>query len=150
MNGACMGYRTVLMHSMLTFTMHLGCYRCCERHYTKEYKKKQIPLPAPLPAINVEALLTDQVENLKLEQIRGTHPGILDLLGDLGSPLYGEPLSMTEHFDDMIVGACHLRDLPRRGHCKDPETMAWVYEDEARQCARRFLAVWTWGYWMGT
>ena len=67
----------------------------------------------PLPAINIEVLLTDQEENLKLEQIGGTHPGILDLLGDPGSPLYGEPLSMREHFNVMIVGAHHLRELPK-------------------------------------
>ena len=67
----------------------------------------------PLPVIDIEVLLTDQEENLKLEQIRGTCPGILDLLGDLGSPLYGQPLSMTEHFDAMIVDTHHLRDLPK-------------------------------------
>ena len=27
MNGACVGHRTVLMHSMLRFAMHFGCYR---------------------------------------------------------------------------------------------------------------------------
>ena len=63
--------------------------------------------------IDVEVLLMDQEENLKLEQIKSTHPGILDLLGDPGSPLYGEPLSMREHFNVMIVGADHLRDLPK-------------------------------------
>ena len=39
------------------------------------------------PAINIDALLTDEEENLKLEQISTTHPGILDLLGDPGNPL---------------------------------------------------------------
>ena len=28
MNGECVGHRTVLMHSMLTFALHLGWYRC--------------------------------------------------------------------------------------------------------------------------
>ena len=39
----------------------------------------------PMPAIDVEALLKDEDKNLKLEQIRVTHPGILDLLGNLGN-----------------------------------------------------------------
>ena len=98
-----MGHHTILMCSMLTFTMHLGHYRCCEKHHIKEYKRKQIPLSTPLPAIDVEVLQTDPEENLKLEQIRGTHPGIMDLLGDLGNSLYAEPLSMTEYFDTMNV-----------------------------------------------
>ena len=65
----------------------------------------------PLPAINIEALLMDKEENLRLEQIKGTHPGIMDLLGDLGSPLYAKPLSMMEFFDGMIVRVCHVGDL---------------------------------------
>ena len=93
----------------------------------------------PLPAINVRALLTDKEENLKLEQIRGTHPGILDLLGDLGSPLYAKPLSMTKHFDAMIVGACHLGDLPKHGCCRDSEVTAHVYEEEVRQACQKIL-----------
>ena len=127
-----MGHCAILMHSMLSFTMHLGHYRCHEKHYIKEYKRKGIPLLTPLPAIDVVALLMDSEENLMLEQIRGTHPGILDLLGDPGNPLYAEPLSMTEHFDTMIVGARHLGDLPKHGHCKDMQITAWVYKDDSR------------------
>ena len=139
MNRACVGHCTILMHSMLTFAMHLGHYRCHERHYIKEYKRKKIPLSIPMPAIDVEALLTDKEENFKLEQIRGTHPGLLDLLGDPESPLYAESLSMMEHFDAMIVSACHLGDLPKQGHCKDMEMTARVYEDEARQVCQKIL-----------
>ena len=139
MNGACVGHRTILMHSMLTFTMHLGHYRCCKRYYTKENKKKQIPLSMPMPVIDVEVLLTDQEENLKLKQIRGTHPGILDLLGNPGSPLYAEPLSMMEHFDAMVVGTCHLGDLPKQRCCKDMEMTTWVYEEEAWQVCQKIL-----------
>ena len=113
MNGACMGHCTILMCSMLTFAMHLRHYWCHECHFIKEYKRKKIPPLMPMPAIDVKALLTDKEENLKLEQIRGTHPAILDFPGDPRSPLYGEPLSMTEHFDAMIVGTHHLRDLPK-------------------------------------
>ena len=137
MNGACMGHQAVLMHSMLTFAMHLGQYWHREHHFVKEYKRKGIPLSMPLLAIDITALLTDKEENLKLEQIRGTHPGILDLLGDPGSPLYAKPLSMTKHFDAMIVVTCHLGELAKHGHCKDPEATAWVYEEEVRQACQK-------------
>ena len=30
LNGACVGHCVVLMHSMLRFAMHFGCYRCQE------------------------------------------------------------------------------------------------------------------------
>ena len=139
MNGACMGHRTILMHSMLMFAMHLGWYQHRERHFIKEYKRKKIPPSTPMPAIDIEALLTDKEKNLKLEQIRGTHPGILDLLGDRGSPLYAEPRSMTEHFNAMIICACHLGDLPKRGCCKDSEMTTHVYEDEVRHVCQKIL-----------
>ena len=58
----------------------------------------------PSPAINIDTLLTNKEENLKLEQISATHPGILDLLGDPGNPLYAEPHSMAKHFDAMMLG----------------------------------------------
>ena len=112
MNGACMGHRAVLMHSMLRFAMHFGCYRCREQHFAKECRKKGIPPTTPPPAIDIKALLTDEEENLKLEQINATHLGILDLLGDLGNPLYAEPHSMAEHFDAMMIGTCSVGELP--------------------------------------
>ena len=139
MNGACVGHCTVLMHSLLTFAMHLGQYQHRKRHFIKEYKRKKIPPLTPMLAIDVAGLLTDKEGNLKLKQIRGTHPGILDLLGNPGSPLYAEPLSMTEHFNTMIVGTCHLGDLPQCGHCKDSDMTACVYEDEVRQVCQKIL-----------
>ena len=133
MNGACVGHCTVLMCSMLMFTMHLWWYQCRERHFVKEYKRKGIRPSMPLPPIDITALLTDREENLKLEQIQGTHPGVLDLLGDLGSPLYAEPLSMTKHYNAMIVGTHYLGKLPKHGHWKDPEVIACMYEEETRK-----------------
>ena len=65
-----------------------------------------------LPAIDLAALLTDDKENLKLEQINITHVGILDLLGDPGNPLYAEPHSMAEYFKAMMVGARSIGELP--------------------------------------
>ena len=35
MNEACMGHRAVLMHSMLSFALHLGWYRWWEKHFTR-------------------------------------------------------------------------------------------------------------------
>ena len=141
MNGACMGHHTILMCSMLTMlAMHLGHYRSHKKHHIKEYKRNGIPLSMPLHAIDIEALLIDEEENLKLEQIRGTHLGIMDLLGDPGSPLYAKPLSMMEHFDAMIVSAHHLGGLPKRRHCKDMQMTTWVYQDEAHQVTQKILS----------
>ena len=91
------------------------------------------------PAIDINALLTDEEENLKLEQIITTHPGILDLLGDPGNLLYAEPHSMAKHFDAMMLGTHAIGQLPNRGHCKDSEALARVYEDEAQQACQKIL-----------
>ena len=97
------------------------------------------PHSTPSPTINIDALFTDEEENLKLEQISATHPGILDPLGDSGNPLYTEPHSMAEHFDTMMLGTRAIGQLPNWGHCKDPEALAHVYEDEARQVCQKIL-----------
>ena len=93
----------------------------------------------PSPAIDIDALLTDEEENLKLEQISTTHPGILDLLGDPGNLLYVEPHSMVEHFDAMMLGAHAIGQLPNQGRCKDSEALAHVNEDEAQQACQKIL-----------
>ena len=93
----------------------------------------------PSPAIDIDALLTDEEENLKLEQISATHPGILDLLGNPGSLLYAEPHSMAKHFDAMMLGTHAIGQLPNQGHCKDSEALARVYEDKAQQACQKIL-----------
>ena len=92
-----------------------------------------------MPAIDIDGLLTDKEENLKLEQISTTHPGILDLLGNPGNLLYAEPHSMAEHFNTMMIGTRSVGQLPNRGHCRDPEALAHVYEDEAQQACQKIL-----------
>ena len=87
MNGACVDHCAVLMRSMLKFAMHFGQYQHRERYNAKECRRKGIPHSIPSPAIDFDTILTDEEENLKLEQISTTHPGILDLLGDSGNPL---------------------------------------------------------------
>ena len=139
MNRACMGHHAVLMRSMLRFAMHFGHYRHQEHHSIKEHRRKVLPLSTPLPAIDITALLLDEEENLKLEQINATHVGILDLLGDPGNPLYAEPHSMAEHFDAMMIGTHSIGKLPSRGHCRDPKAVTHVYEDEARQACQKIL-----------
>ena len=91
------------------------------------------------PAIDINALLTDKEENLKLEQISTTHPRILDLLGDPGNLLYAKPHSMAKHFNAMMIGTRSVGQLPNRGHCRDPEALTRVYEDEARQTCQKIL-----------
>ena len=138
-NGACVGQSAVLMRSMLKFAMHFDHYRRRERHNANERRRKGTPHTTPSPAIDINALLTDKEENLKLEQISTTHPGILDLLGNPGNLLYAEPHSMAEYFDAMMLGTRSVGQLPNWGHCKDPEALARVYEDEAQQACQKIL-----------
>ena len=65
-----------------------------------------------LPAIDLAALLEDEEENLKLEQINMMYISVMELLGDPGNPLYAEPHSMAEHFDAMLSGAHAIGNLP--------------------------------------
>ena len=46
---------------------------------------------------------------------------------------------MAEHFDAMMLGTHSVGQLPNQGHCKDPEALARVYEDEARQACQKIL-----------
>ena len=130
MNGACVGHRAILMRSMLRFAMHLGRYRRQERYIAKECQRKGTPPTTPWPTIDIDALLTDKEENLKLEQISASHPGILDLLGDPGNPLYAEPHSMAKHFDALMLGTHSVGQLPSQGHCRDAEALTRVHQDE--------------------
>ena len=139
MNGACMGHRAILMRSMLQFAMHYGWYRCHQRHLAKDRKRKGFPSSAPMPSVDLAALLDEEEENLKLRQINVMHVSIMDLLGDPGNPLYTEPHSMAEHYNAMLVGACALSDLPERTRCRDSSTMARVHEDEAQQVCQKIL-----------
>ena len=139
LNGACVGHRVVLIRSMLWFAMHFGCYRHQEQHFTKDHRRKGIPSTMPLPAIDIDALLTDEEENLKLEQINATHLGILDLLGNPGNLLYAKPQSMAKHFDAMMISTRSIGELPSWGHCRDPEALTRVYEDEAQQACQKIL-----------
>ena len=63
----------------------------------------------------------------------------MDLLGDPGNPLYAEPHSMAEHFDAMTAGARAIGELPSRTRCRDNDTTAHVYEDEAKQVRQKIL-----------
>ena len=139
MNGACVGHRAILMRSMLQFAMHYGRYRCRQQHLSKDCKRKGLPSSAPMPSVDIAALLDDEEENLKLRQINVTHVSIMDLLGDPGNPLYAEPHSMAEHYDAMLVGTRALGDLPERTHCRDSSAMAQVHEDEAQQVCQKIL-----------
>ena len=139
MNGACVGHRAILMGSMLQFAMHYGRYRRCQRHLAKDRRRKELPSLAPMPSVDIAALLDDEEENLRLWQINVMHVSIMDLLGDPGNPLYAELHSMAEHYDAMLVGARALGDLPERTHCRDLSTTARVHEDEAQQVCQNIL-----------
>ena len=139
MNGACVGPCAVLMRSMLQFAMHYGRYRHHQWHLAKDRKRKELPSSAPMPWVDITALLDEEEENLKLRQINVMHVSIMDLLGDPGNPLYAEPHSMAKHYDAMLVGACALGDLPERTRCRDSSTTAPVHKDEAQQVCQKIL-----------
>ena len=77
----------------------------------KDRRRKDFPSSAPMPSMDITALLDEEEENLRLWQINVMHVSIMDLLGDPGNPLYAEPHSMAKHYDAMLVGACALGDL---------------------------------------
>ena len=139
MNGACMGHRAVLMRSMLQFTMHYGRYWRHQCHLIKECRRKGLPPSMPLPAIDLTALLEDEEENLKLEQINVMHITIIDLLDNPGNPLYAKPHSMAEHFNTMLVGAHALGDLPGWTCCRDSDVTTRVYDDKVKQVCQKIL-----------
>ena len=97
----------------------------------------------PSPAIDIDALLTDEEENLKLEQISATHPGILDLLGDSGNPLYAEPHSMAKHFDAMILGAHAIGQLPNQGIVRTLRHSPVFMRMRPGKYVRKSFAAWT-------
>ena len=105
----------------------------------KDRKRKGLPSSAPMPSVDIAALLDDEEENLKLRQINVTHVSIMDLMGDPGNPLYAEPHSMAEHYDAMLVGTRALGNLPECTHCRDPSVTAPVHEDEAKQVCQKIL-----------
>ena len=139
MNGACLRHRAILMQSMLKFAMHYGHYQCQQCYLITQCRRGGLPPSELLPAIDLAALLTDEEENLKPEQMNVSHTSIMDLLGDPSNPLYAEPLSMTEHFDAITTGTCAIGKLPGRTHCRDEDVTTRVYEDEAKQVLQKIL-----------
>ena len=139
MNGDCMGHCTVFMKSMLQFAMHYGHYRCRQCYFVTQHRRKGLPPSTPLPAIDLAALLTDEEENLKPEHMNVMHVSVMDLLGDPSNPLYAEPHSMDEHFDAMTAGTRAIGNLPGRMRCRDDDTTARIYEDEAKQVHQKIL-----------
>ena len=89
--------------------------------------------------VNTTALLTDEEENLKPEQMNVMYSSVMDLLGDPGNPLYAEPHSIAEHFDAMTAGTHAIGDQPGRMHCRDEDVTTCVYEDEAKQVCQKIL-----------
>ena len=71
-----------------------------------------------MPAIDLVALLDDDEENLKPEQMYVMHTSVMDLLGNPGNPLYAEPHSMAKHFNAMLAGTHAIGELPSHMHCR--------------------------------
>ena len=82
MNSACLGHRAILMRSMLQFAMHYGHYQ--RRHHSLVYQhRRRRGTPAHLPTTDVAALLEDEEEDLRIQQISVTHASVMQLVGDL-------------------------------------------------------------------
>ena len=137
MNSACLGHCAILMQSMLKFAMHYDCYRRRQCYLITQCRRRGLPPSTLLPAISLTALLTDQEENLKPEQMNVSHMSIMDLLGDPGNPLYAKPHSMAEHFNAMTAGARAIGKLPSQTHCRDNDATTRIYEDEAKQVHKK-------------
>ena len=138
-NSACLRHHAILMQSMLKFAMHYGCYQRRQCYLITQCRRRGLPPSMPLPTIDLAALLTDKEENLKPEQMNVSHISVMDLLGDPSNPLYAKPHSMAEHFDAMTAGAHAIGELPGRTCCRDNDTTACVYEDEAKQVRQKIL-----------
>ena len=65
MNVACLGYRAILMQSMLKFAMHYGCYQCWQCYLITQRRRRGLLPSTLLPTIDLATLLTDKEENLK-------------------------------------------------------------------------------------
>ena len=96
-------------------------------------------MTAPMPAIDLVALLDDKEENLRPQQMNVTHASIMELLGDPGNPLYAEPHSMAEHFDALVAGARAIDKLSGHMRCKDGDATVQVHDEEAMQVQQKML-----------
>ena len=139
MNGACLRHCAILMQSMLKFAMHYGRYRCRQGYLIMPHRRRGLPPLTPLPTIDLAALLTNEEENLKPEQMNVLHISVMDLLGDPSNPLYAEPLSMAKHFNAMTAGTCAIGKLPSQTHCRDDDVTTCVYEDKVKQVCQKIL-----------
>ena len=104
-----------------------------------QHRRRGLPPSAPLPAIDLPALLTDEEENLKPEQMNVLHISVMDLFGNPSNPLYAEPLSMAKHFNAMTAGTCAIGELPGQTCCRDDDATTCIYEDEAKQVHPKIL-----------
>ena len=82
LNGACVGHRAILMGSLLQFAMHYSRYQCRQCYIITQHQRKGIPPSTPMPAIDLAALLDNEEEYLKPEQMNVIHVSIMDALGD--------------------------------------------------------------------
>ena len=125
-------------HYIDSWPMNRACMGHCAILIT-QCRRKGIPPSTLMPAIDLAALLDDEEENLKPEQMNVMHASIMDLLGDPSNPLYAKPHSMAEHFDAMLAGTRAIGELPSRMRCRDGDVTACVYEDETRQVCQKIL-----------
>ena len=71
--------------------------------------------------------------------MKASHHRAMQLLGDPGSPLYAEPLSMAEYYNAMLTGTRHIGYMLICPHCCSHDMMAKVYLQEKHQVIQKIL-----------
>ena len=127
MSGACRGHRSLLMYSMLEFTMLMGRYCRRERQLSRHQRVQVDPSD---PRLTVEALVKDPEEDQRSAQMEVIFKGAMQLLGDPDCVLYAEPSSMAQYYDLMVAGSRHIGYLPDRPSRKTAEGVAKLYLQE--------------------
>ena len=133
-SGACVGHRALLMYSMLEFAMLMGRYVRRERQINRRLDD---PVDPSDPRLSVDTLVRSPEENERSAQMENVYEGAMQLLGELDSVLYAEPLSMAQHYDLMVAGSRHIGYLPERSSRKTAEDVAALFLRERGELLTR-------------
>ena len=132
-NGACVGYRALLMQSMLEFTFIYGHYCHCE------WQLKCFNPMVDNPRLSVKALMKDDEEEIQRADMFCMFKTGMDLMGDANNTLYAEPTSMVQVYNLMHARAPDIGLLPPRSHKTKKETSD-VYKQERMELLCKILS----------
>ena len=95
------------------------------------------PVDPSDPGLSVDTLVRSPEENERSAQMENVYEGAMQLLGELDSVLYAEPLSMAQHYDLMVAGSRHIGYLPERSSRKTAEDVAALFLRERGELLTR-------------